>query len=137
MAALDLFVKALEHAARLLAGAARAFDGDVIAALLGDHAEPTLDQREVLPVLAEQDGSEPVVLEGEHGLRGRGFLRRGGGRDRGIRCAQGDAQAPAAASAGAPARSRCPRTSIGSELGDGDLDHGTDQRPRRHHLHRL
>ena len=88
VAALELLVEAFQHAARLLAGVARAFDGDVIAALLGDHAEPALDQREVLSVLAEQDGGEPVVVEGEHDLRGGGFLRRGGGRDHGIRCAQ-------------------------------------------------
>ena len=101
VAALDLLVKAFEHAARLLAGAARAVDGDVIAALLGDDAEAALDQREVLAVLAEQNGGEPVVLEGEHDLRGGSFLGSGGGRDRGIRCAQGVLQAPAAASAGA------------------------------------
>ena len=103
VAALDLLVQALEHAARLLAGAARAVDGDVIAALLGDHAEPALDQREVLPVLAEQDGGEPVVLEGEHGLRGGSFFRSCGGRDRRIRCAQGFVYAPTAVRCGASA----------------------------------
>ena len=46
---------------------------DVIAALLGDHAEPALDQREVLAVLAEQHRGEPVVVEGEHDL---GLRRR-------------------------------------------------------------
>src|SRR6185437_12026715 len=43
VAALDLLVQALEHAARLLAGAARTVDGDVVAALFGDHAKPALD----------------------------------------------------------------------------------------------
>ena len=89
MAALELLVEAFEHAARLLAGAARAVERDVIAALLRDYAEPALDQREILPVLAEQERGEPVVLEGEHDLRGGRLLRGGGGRDHGIRCAQG------------------------------------------------
>ena len=88
VAALDMLVEPLQHAAGLLAGAARTVDGDVIAALLRHHAEPALDQREVLSVLPEQDGSQPVVLEGEHGLRGGRFFGGGGGRDRGIRCAQ-------------------------------------------------
>ena len=68
VAALELLVKALEHAPRLLAGLARAFDGDVVAALIGDDVEPALDQREVLPVLAEQSRGEPVVVEGQHDL---------------------------------------------------------------------
>jgi hypothetical protein len=46
----------------------------VIAALVGHHAEAALDQREVLPVLAKQDGGEPVVLERQHRLRGGGLL---------------------------------------------------------------
>ena len=54
VAALELLVEAFEHAARLLDGVARAFERDVVAALLGDDAEPALDQREVLAVLAEQ-----------------------------------------------------------------------------------
>jgi hypothetical protein len=40
----------------------------MIAALFGDNAQPTLDQGQVLPVLAEQQGGEPVVVEGEHDL---------------------------------------------------------------------
>jgi len=60
----------------------------VVAALLGHHAEAALDQREILSVLAEQDGRQPVILEGEHDLRGGSFLGSCGGRDRGIRCAQ-------------------------------------------------
>ena len=78
VAALDVLVETFQHAARLLAAVARAVDGDLIAALLGDHAEPALDQREVLAVLAEQHGGEPVVVEGEHDLGG--IVRRGGGR---------------------------------------------------------
>ena len=54
VAALELFVETFQDAARLLAGATRALDGDMIAALFRDHAEPALDQREVLSVLAEQ-----------------------------------------------------------------------------------
>ena len=53
-AALELLIEAFEHAARLLAGIAAAFERDVIAALLGDHAESALDQGEVLAVLTEQ-----------------------------------------------------------------------------------
>ena len=41
----------------------------MIAALFGDDAQPTLDQGQVLPVLAEQQGGEPVIVEGEHDLR--------------------------------------------------------------------
>ena len=44
----------------------------MIAALLGDHAEPALDQGEVLAVLAEQRRGEPVVVERDHDL-GRRF----------------------------------------------------------------
>src|SRR5512144_2223274 len=72
-AALELFVETLEHAARLLAGTARTFDGDVVAALLRHDAEAPLDQREVLSVLPEQHGGKLVVFECEHGLR-RGRL---------------------------------------------------------------
>src|SRR5262245_59437974 len=53
VAALELLVKAFEHAPRPLHAVARARERDVIAALPGDHAEPALDQREILPVLAE------------------------------------------------------------------------------------
>ena len=73
VAALELLVEAFEHAARLLAGVARARERDVIAALLGHDAEPALDQGEVLAVLAEQQRGEAIVVEGEHDL-GRGFV---------------------------------------------------------------
>ena len=84
VAALDVLVEPLQHAAGLLAAAARAIDGDVIAALLGHHAEAALDQREILSVLPEQDGRQPVILEGEHDLRGGSFLGSCGGWDHGI-----------------------------------------------------
>ena len=75
--------------ARLFAGAARAFDRNVIAPLLRDHAKTTLDQRQILSVLSEQHRRELVVFESKHGL-GRGRLLGGGsGRDHGILCAQG------------------------------------------------
>jgi hypothetical protein len=45
----------------------------MIAALLGDDAEPPLDQRQVLAVLAEQERGEPIVVEGERNLR-RGIV---------------------------------------------------------------
>ena len=109
VAALELLVEAFQHAARLLAGVARAVDGDVIAALLGDHAEPALDQREILAVLAEQDRGEPVVVEGEHDLRGGRLRGSGGGRDHGILCAQGSFKLLLRQAAGARAciRQRC------------------------------
>src|SRR6476659_3569946 len=88
MPTLELLVEAFQHAARLLAGASRAFDGDVIATLLRHHAEAPFDQREILSVLSKQDRSEFVVLEREHGLGGGRLLGGGGGRNRGIRCAQ-------------------------------------------------
>src|SRR5215210_7368164 len=53
VAALEPLVKTFQHALRLLAGVARAFDGDVVTALIHDHAKPTFDQSEVLSVLAE------------------------------------------------------------------------------------
>ncbi len=77
VAALEIFIKAFEHAPRLFAGIAGAFDGDVIAARVGDHVEPPLDQREVLPVLAEQRRSESIVFKGQHDLRRRAALARG------------------------------------------------------------
>ena len=68
VAALDPLVKTFEHAARLLAGAARAVEGNVVAARTGDDAEIALDQREVLPILPEQGRGEPVIVEGERDL---------------------------------------------------------------------
>src|SRR6202008_816902 len=76
LAALDLLIEAFEHAAGLLDRVARALDGDMIAALLGDHAEPALDQREVLAVLAEQHRGVAVVVEREHDLSRRAFRGR-------------------------------------------------------------
>ena len=73
---LMLLVEAFQHAAGLLDRVARAFERDMIAALLGDHAEPALDQRQVLAVLAEQHRGVAVVVEGEHDL-GRRRLRGG------------------------------------------------------------
>src|SRR5512139_1920587 len=100
MTALQVFVQPLQHAAGLLAGAARSLERDMIAALLRYYAEPTFDQREILSVLAEQHGGQLVVLEREHDLRGRRLLGGGSGWDHGIRCAQGASQAPAVARAG-------------------------------------
>ena len=139
VAALELLVEPFQHAARLLAGAARALDGDVIAALFGDDAEPAFDQREVLSVLSEQHRGEPVVLEREHGLRGGRFLGGGGGRDHGIRCAQGgfklllwrSAARGCSASANAPKRLLVPISVIVTRT-----DEPISVR-RRHHLDRL
>ena len=53
----------------------------MIAALLGHHAEPALDQREVLPILPEQGRGQPVVVEGDHdpagGVGGNRVCRQG------------------------------------------------------------
>src|SRR5262249_44484392 len=68
LSALDMLVEALQHAARLLDRVARAFKGDVVAALLGDDAEAALDQSEILAVLAEQHRSVAVVVERENDL---------------------------------------------------------------------
>ena len=78
VAALQSLVEALEHAPRLLAGLARSHDGDLVAALVGHHPEPALDQGEMLPVLAQQQRGQPIVVEGERDLGGRAV--RGGRR---------------------------------------------------------
>jgi hypothetical protein len=48
----------------------------LIAALLGDHAKPALDQREILSVLAEQQRCQPIVIVAESDVR-RGILSDG------------------------------------------------------------
>jgi hypothetical protein len=53
-AALELIVEPFKDAASLLAAIARTFEGQMIAALIGGDAEPPLDQRKVLAVLAKQ-----------------------------------------------------------------------------------
>ena len=68
VAALEPLVKSDEHAPGLLDGVARAFDGELVAALLGDDAETALDQREVLSVLAEQQRSAAIIIKVEYGL---------------------------------------------------------------------
>jgi NurA-like 5'-3' nuclease len=88
-AALELLIKPFENVTRLLARAARAFDRDMIASLLRDHAEATFDQCEVLSVLAEQYRRELVVFECKHGLGRSRLLGGGSGRDHGILGAQG------------------------------------------------
>ena len=84
VAAFEAFVEAFEHAARLLAGLARAFQRDVIAARGGGGAEPPFDEREILAVLAEQRGGEAIVVESQNDLRRtarRGDERLGDGSD--------------------------------------------------------
>src|SRR5262249_57513828 len=61
------------QARRLLAGAARARQRHLVAALLRYHAEPALDQRQVLAVLAEEKRGEAVVIERESDARCRGL----------------------------------------------------------------
>ena len=111
----------------------------MIAALVGDHAEPPLDQREVLAVLAEQHRGEPVVVEGEHDLRRRRLRRTGPGRCRVRACATPSGslrpRPPAGATVGAltsvPNRLLLPTSVIVTGV---DF---ADQRRRRHDLHRL
>jgi len=52
----------------LFAGIARAVDRHVIAALFCDDLQPTLDQCQILPVLAKQQGCQPVVVESQRDL---------------------------------------------------------------------
>src|SRR5215470_8252718 len=70
VAALESRIEPVEHTARLLAGVTRALESNVVAALLGDHAEAALDHREVLAILAEQQRSEAIVIIGKSDLRG-------------------------------------------------------------------
>jgi hypothetical protein len=97
MPAFEAFIQAFEHAPRLFAAVAGAFNGDMIAALLRYHPEPPLDQGKILPVLAEQQGSEAIVLEGEHDLRGPAAL--GLGKDRSVIGFEAAHQASASANA--------------------------------------
>jgi hypothetical protein len=46
----------------------------VIAALFRHHAKAALDEREILSILAEQAGGQPIVLERQHNLCGGRFL---------------------------------------------------------------
>ena len=116
---------------------------DVVAALIGDHAEPALDQREVLAVLAEQRRGEAVVVEGEHDLRRRAALgRRAASRSFGFEaCATH--QAPAASASAALRCAGCavppsaPNRLLALDLGDRHRRDLADQRCRRHDLHRL
>jgi len=62
VAALEPLVEAFEHAPRQLAGLVGAFQRDVIAARIGDDAEPAFDQGEVLAVLTEQGGGKAIVV---------------------------------------------------------------------------
>ena len=72
---------------------------DVIAALFRHDAEAPFNQRQVLPVLSEQDRSELVVLEREYDLCCSRFLGSGSGRDHAnLLCAR-LLQAPVAARA--------------------------------------
>jgi hypothetical protein len=50
---LEPVVQVFQHAAGLLAGLAGALDGDVIAARIRHHIEPSLQQSQVLAVLPE------------------------------------------------------------------------------------
>src|SRR5205085_11290494 len=73
--ALDLLIERFEHAAGSFAGIARTLERHLVAARVRHHAEPTLDQREVLAVLTEQRRGAAVVVEGEQDLGRRGVVR--------------------------------------------------------------
>src|SRR5260370_20976917 len=82
---LETFVKACEHQPRLVYPVARSRDADVVAPLFRDHAQPARDQGEVLTILAEQDGSQSIIVECEHklscGIAARRYRR---GHDRSV-----------------------------------------------------
>ena len=135
VAALELLVEAFEHAARLLAGVARALDGDVIAARVGDDAEPPLDQREILVVLAEQRRGEPVVVEGEHDLGRRRCLGAAGSSPWSGPSVRNGVRPPCRRELRlAPARCRGERAeqAVGADLDDRHRHDLADQRCRRH-----
>ncbi len=141
VAALESLVKALEHAARLIAGFARAFERDVIAARIGDDAEPALDQREVLAVLPEQHGGEPVVVEGQNDL-GR-IVRRDEDRlfgSGGTGCSQFRLLRRRESACCGLLRgvcAECAEQTVAADLGDRHRGDFADQRCRRCDLHRL
>ena len=132
VAALDVLVEAFQHAARLLDGVARAFERDVIAALLGDDAEPALDQRQVLAVLAEQH-------RGVGGCRRRRARSASAARVRGAAPVLGRVRAVRNGSSGSPrppraAAARLARMSasvaeqaVGADFGDGHRRDLADQ----------
>ena len=120
---------------------------DLIAARVRDHAETALDQREVLPVLAEQRRGAAIVVEGEHDLGGRGVVRLAGGGNEPIvgrqvaQCRQAPSSCERLGDAGFCRDSRRVREhaeqAVGAGSGDCDGDHRADQVLRRHDLHRL
>ncbi len=129
LAALDLFVETFEHAAGLFAGVARAFDVDVIAALVGHDAKPAFDQSEVLAVLAEQHRSQPVVLESEHDLCRGSFFRSAAGGITGsdVRKVCSKLLLRCQARGFADGLGQCAEQRIGSDIRDRDFHDRTDQ----------
>src|SRR5947208_967622 len=103
LTALDIVVEPFRHTASLLHGIARALNRHVVAARIRGHAEPALDQGEVLTVLAEQRRGEPVVVERQDSL-GRAGAVLGAGNDGFLR-SQRAHQAPAVARSGSAATS--------------------------------
>ena len=130
---LMLLVEAFQHAARLLDGVARALERDVVAALLGDDAEPALDQREVLAVLAEQHGGKTVVVEGQHDLGRRAFR----GRDQSVAGAEwaqrhqarDSSQACESGAGTVGASASVAEQAVGADLGDPHRRNLADRRP--------
>ena len=63
------FLERIQHAPRGIAAIARTANRDVIAARVHHHAEPPLDQRQILPIGAHQRGSRAIVVEVDDELR--------------------------------------------------------------------
>ena len=61
---------------RLLHAVARPGNAHVIAPLFSDDIEAALDQGQILAVLAEQHGCQPVIVERQHELSCRGTCLR-------------------------------------------------------------
>ena len=76
LALLDALVQHLEHTARLLARLARALDDDLVSVGVSRYAERALDARDVLIVMAEDNGGGGVVRECDGDFRRFGFAKR-------------------------------------------------------------
>ena len=88
VAEFDLGIEVFENALSLFAGFRRPFERHVIAVGMRRNSEPALYLGDILVVLAEQQRSEAIVVEGQSELgippvgrsRGFGFMARGGSR---------------------------------------------------------
>jgi len=138
IAALELLIKTLEHAARLFAGVASALDGGVVAARVRGDPEPPLDQGQVLSVLSEQRRRQAVVVEIQHDL-GRGVAA--GGR---LRAEHGIVLRRAQPARLLQGRHRPPclgaersEQAVGAGFGNRHRLDPSNERARCHHVNRL